>query len=105
MQFESEKPLPSSNVRQPPASQLSYICLDSLESEIEEEILSKDGLCSVQMLGAMSNNMLDDEVLKNADIVALWHTIQLDRILLHRLKKPPKVSINLTITPLRFPCT
>ena len=71
--------------------------MDSLDSDIEEKILAKDGFCGVKMLGATSAEMLQDDVLEQADVVALWHTIQLDADLLRRLKKPPKVGKYLVI--------
>ena len=68
-----------------------YICLDASDGDIENEILSKDELCTVKMLGAKSVKELDDNDLKQADVVAVWHTIYLDASFLNRLKKPPKV--------------
>ena len=44
------------------------------------------------MLGATCAEELDDNVLKEADVVAVWHTIVLDACLLKRLAKPPKVK-------------
>ena len=75
-------------------SSWTYVCLDSLDDEIENEILGKDRLCVVKMLGAKSAADLDDNILKEADVVAVWHTIYLDASLLGRLKKPPKVENN-----------
>ena len=68
-----------------------YVCLDASDSKIEDEILGEDNFCDVKMLAAKSAQELDDAVLKEADVVALWHTIYLDEALLRRLKKPPKV--------------
>ena len=68
-----------------------YICLDASDGGIENEILGKNNFCTVTILAAKSPTELDDDVLKEADIVALWHTIHLDDTLLRRLKKPPKV--------------
>ena len=68
-----------------------YICLDATDGEIENEILGENDFCTVKMLGAKSANELDDNDLVAADVVAVWHTINVDRSLLNRLKKPPKV--------------
>lgn len=69
----------------------SYICLDASDGKIENEILGKTNFCTVKMLAAKSAKELDDDILKEADVVVLWHTIHLDGDLLRRLKKPPKV--------------
>ena len=68
-----------------------YICLDASDGKIETEILSKKGFCAVKMLGATSSSDLDKNMLREADVVAVWHTIQLDDRLLGQFKKPPKV--------------
>ena len=68
-----------------------YICLDASDGTIETEILSENGFCAVEMLGATTSSDLDKDMLREADVVAVWHTIQLDDRLLGQLKKPPKV--------------
>ena len=70
-----------------------YICLDSKDDEIEQEILGENGFCRIMMLGAKTAAELDENILQQADVVAVWHTIFLDASLLKRLKKPPKVKI------------
>ena len=62
-----------------------YICLDSSDDVIEQEVLG--GVAQVQMLGATSASELDDEVLKEAEVVAVWHTIRVDAALLARLPR------------------
>ena len=69
-----------------------YICLDASDGTIETEILSKNGFCTVKMLGATTPSDLDKDMLREADVVAVWHTIQLDDRLLGQFKKPPKVK-------------
>ena len=68
-----------------------YICLDASDGDIENEILAENEFCKVKMLGAKSAKELDDNDLRQADVVAVWHTITLDSFLLNRLSKPPKV--------------
>ena len=68
-----------------------YICLDASDGDIENEILAENEFCKVKMLGAKSAKELDDNDLKQADVVAVWHTINLDSFLLNRFTKPPKV--------------
>ena len=68
-----------------------YICLDASDGDIESEILAENEFCKVKMLGAKSTKELDDNDLKQADVVAVWHTLTLDSFLLNRLTKPPKV--------------
>jgi C-terminal binding protein len=63
----------------------SYICLDARDGDIERKLLS--GVCSVEMLGATSAKELDDAVLSQADVVAVWHTIRLDAKLLARMER------------------
>ena len=72
-------------------NKLLYICLDASDGDIENEILAENEFCKVKMLGAKSTKELDDNDLKQADVVAVWHTITLDSFLLNRLSKPPKV--------------
>lgn len=69
-----------------------YICLDASDGTIETEILSKNDFCTVKMLGATSSSDLDKNMLREADVVAVWHTIQLDDRLLGQFQKPPKVD-------------
>ena len=69
-----------------------YICLDTRDDQIEQDILGENGFCKIKMLGATCAEELDDNVLKEADVVAVWHTIVLDACLLKRLAKPPKVK-------------
>ena len=69
-----------------------YVCLDASDGTIETEILSKNDFCTVKMLGATSSSDLDKNMLREADVVAVWHTIQLDDRLLGQFKKPPKVE-------------
>ena len=69
-----------------------YICLDGTDDEIEQEILGENGFCRVKMLGATSAAELDENLLKQADVVAVYHTIYLDDLLLKKLTKPPKVK-------------
>ena len=68
-----------------------YICLDASDGDIENEILAENEFCKVRMLGAKSGKELDENDLKDADVVAVWHTITLDSLLLNKLTKPPKV--------------
>ena len=70
----------------------TYVCLDASDGEIENEILGKNQFSAVHMLGAKYAAELDDNILKEADVVAVWHTIYLDASLLSRFKKPPKVG-------------
>jgi hypothetical protein len=74
-----------------------YICLDSKDDQIEQEILGKNGFCRTKMLGATCAAELDENVLKQADVVAVWHTIFLDASLLKKLAKPPKVKTRIKI--------
>ena len=74
-----------------------YICLDSKDDEIEQEILGENGFCRIMMLGAKTAAELDENILQQADVVAVWHTILLDASLLKRLTKPPKVKIRFKI--------
>ena len=74
-----------------------YICLDSRDDQIEQDILGENGFCRIKMLGATSAAELDEDLLKDADVVAVWHTIILDASLLKRLTKPPKVKTRFKI--------
>ena len=77
-----------------PKNEYLYICLDASDGDIEKEILAENEFCKVKMLGAKSCKELTDKDLKEADVVAVWHTIKLDHSLLSRLSKPPKVIHN-----------
>lgn len=77
-----------------PKNEYLYICLDASDGDIEKEILEENEFCKVKMLGAKSYKELDEKDLKEADVVAVWHTINLDHSLLIRLSKPPKVILN-----------
>ena len=77
-----------------PKNEYLYICLDASDGEIEKEILEENEFCKVKMLGAKSCKELSEKDLKEADVVAVWHTINLDHSLLSKLSKPPKVILN-----------
>ena len=62
-----------------------YACLDATDGEVEQEVLS--AACEVRMLGAKCVGDLNDLDLEAADVVAVWHTIWLDEVLIGRLKR------------------
>ena len=62
-----------------------YVCLDATDGEVEREVLS--AACEVRMLGAKCVGDLSDSDLEVADVVAVWHTLWLDEVLLGRLKR------------------
>ena len=62
-----------------------YICLDATEDDIERSVLN--GAARVKMLGARSASELSDDVLEEASVCAVWHTIHVDETLLRRLKR------------------
>ena len=62
-----------------------YACLDATDGEVEREVLS--AACEVRMLGAKCVGDLSDSDLEVADVVAVWHTLWLDEVLLGRLKR------------------
>ena len=62
-----------------------YVCLDATDDDIEQEILGAE--CTVRFLGATSVADLTSspealELLANADVVAVWHTLWLDAAVL-----------------------
>ena len=62
-----------------------YVCLDATDDDIEQEILGAE--CAVRFLGATSVADLTSspealELLANADVVAVWHTLWLDAAVL-----------------------
>lgn len=63
-----------------------YVCLDASDGSVEREVLAACG-CDVRMLGATSAAQLRDGDLEAADVVAVWHTIEVDAALLRRLKR------------------
>ena len=53
-----------------------YVCLDASDGTVESGIL--EDVCDVRMLGATCAGELDDGDLAAADVVAVWHTIEVD---------------------------
>ncbi|KOO52925.1 c-terminal binding protein [Chrysochromulina tobinii] len=62
-----------------------YVCLDAHDDAIENEVLSE--VARVKMLGAKSASELSDSDLSEASVVAVWHTIWIDQLLLARLPR------------------
>jgi C-terminal binding protein len=60
-----------------------YICLDATDGGVERDVLAETA--RVRMLGAKSAAELKDEDLSEALVVAVWHTIRVDEVLLQRL--------------------
>ena len=61
-----------------------YVCLDAADDEVERDVLA--GVADVKMLGAKAASELEDRDLRDATVVAVWHTIRLDVELLRRFK-------------------
>ena len=70
---------------EPPAKRPVYVCLDASDGDIERRILGHS--CEVRMLNATCAAELRSEDLDAADVVAVWHTIEVDDALLGRLPR------------------
>lgn len=62
-----------------------YICLDSSDGSVENEVLH--GFARVKMLGARNVADLKDADLQEASVCAVWHTLRLDAALLAQLPR------------------
>ena len=72
-----------------------YVCLDASDGTVESGIL--EDVCDVRMLGATSAGELDDGDLAAADVVAVWHTIEVDDALVQRLKPGCRLIVRMGV--------